>query len=181
MPNPKPPSPPEFREEAVRICRESGRSLQSAPISGSPRDAPRSREPVPDRCRSAAGAHDRGPSWAHRVSAGRTQPPDGVGPAEKPPPSSPGRARPGEHLPVHRCGEAIFPVRMACHHLGMSPRRSMTGAPDRRRAGRSMMVGVEPATHGSGNRCPIQGVQKSDFGLNKDTIARWTARGCAYA
>lgn len=29
MPNPKPPYPPEFREEAVRIYRESGRSLKS--------------------------------------------------------------------------------------------------------------------------------------------------------
>ena len=29
MPNPKPPYPREFREEAVRIYRESGRSLKS--------------------------------------------------------------------------------------------------------------------------------------------------------
>jgi transposase len=29
MPNPRPPYPPEFREEAVRLYRESGRSLNS--------------------------------------------------------------------------------------------------------------------------------------------------------
>ena len=105
MPNPHPPYPPEFRAEAVRLYRESGKGL--AAVSKDLGVSLESLRKWVSQAKIDAG-EAAGLTTEEREELRRLRRENRTLRMErdllKPPPSSHGRARPREHLPVHRCG-----------------------------------------------------------------------------
>lgn len=124
MPNPKPQYPQEFREEAVRIYHDYGRSLHAVStdlgisletLHKWVNQARSTRAPV-------RASPPRSVPSSHAAPPGEQDAPHGAGPVEK----SRRLRRTGERdrVSTYRfiaAERGRFPVRMSCRHLGVSP------------------------------------------------------------